>query len=100
MIITVARKPPENTLSANVAKHGTGLLNVENSRIGETKEVPRGFSRTSGTSYTGSVDGSLRRCTGRESGYDPNVGRWPANLIFVRLNTNHPLIRYFKVFDD
>jgi site-specific DNA-methyltransferase (adenine-specific) len=27
------------------------------------------------------VNGSLRRLTGTEGGFDPNVGRWPANVV-------------------
>ena len=34
-------------------------------------------------SLSGSRDGSLRREGGHEGGHNPNVGRWPSNLILV-----------------
>lgn len=80
--ICVARKPLIGTVSENVLAHGTGALNIDGCRVGDSKEVPSSVSRaSSGNSLFGSSDGSLRRETGLESGHNPNIGRWPANLI-------------------
>jgi len=50
----LVRKPFKGTVAANVLTHGTGGLNIDACRIGTSKEV----------------------------GFDPNVGRWPANVTF------------------
>lgn len=49
-------------------------LNVDACRIGTSKEVPASVSRTDGKVY-----GRFAQETGAEDGYNPNVGRWPAN---------------------
>lgn len=80
--IVLARKPlGEKTVAANVLKWGTGALNIDGCRIGTTKDVPASPSRSKGRVLCGSVDGSLRKETGEEDGHNPNVGRFPANLI-------------------
>lgn len=79
--IVLARKPVVGTVAENVAQWGTGGLNIDACRVGTTKDVPSSPTRTPGTSLSGSVDGSLRREAGEESGHDPNVGRWPANVL-------------------
>lgn len=74
--ITVARKPLAGTVAANVLAHGTGALNIDGCRVGTSKSVP--------ASPRGGQDrifGAYGAQTGDESGHDPNVGRWPANLI-------------------
>jgi site-specific DNA-methyltransferase (adenine-specific) len=79
--ICLARKPlSEKSIAANVLKWGTGALNIDGCRIGDSKNVPASVSRARGNSLSGSVDGSLRKQTGDEGGFDPNLGRWPANL--------------------
>jgi len=81
---TVARKPcGEGTAVGNVLRHAAGALNIGGCRIGTTKNVPASPSRTRGNALSGSVDGSLRRETGDEDGHNPNVGRWPANVVVV-----------------
>lgn len=80
--IVVARKPLIGTVAANVLRHGTGALNIDGCRIGTGKDVPASVSRgTGGQALSGSADGSLRREDGSGSGFDPNTGRWPANVI-------------------
>lgn len=80
--ICVARKPLVGTVADNVLEHGTGALNINACRVGATKDVPASVSRAAaGNSLSGSADGTLRRETGLESGHNPNVGRWPANVI-------------------
>ena len=74
--ITVARKPLRGTVAANVLAFGTGALNVDGCRVGTEKNVP--------ASPRGGQDriyGSYGAQDGTESGHDPNLGRWPANLI-------------------
>jgi len=77
--ITLARKPFKGTVAANVLRHGTGAINVDGCRVGTSKQVPASASTTPNAIY-GKGLGSLG--TGASgSGFDPNVGRWPANLI-------------------
>jgi DNA modification methylase len=74
--ITVARKPlGESTIAANVLKHGTGGLNIDESRVGtETITVNR---------HEGYNSNSLVESTkGKWKGKSEQVtGRFPANLI-------------------
>jgi DNA modification methylase len=81
--ICLARKPlSESSIAANVLKHGTGGINVDGCRVGTSKDVPASVSRgKNGKALSGSVDGSLRTEDGTEGGHNPNIGRWPANLI-------------------
>lgn len=83
-LVTLFRVPiVESTVAAQVMKTGTGALHIDACRIGVSKRVPGGLSRTAGTSLSGSLDGSLRRETGQEGGHNPNVGRWPTNFTLV-----------------
>jgi DNA modification methylase len=61
--ITVARKPFKGTVAANVLANGTGAMNIDGCRVGESVET----WPVSRTQY-------------RVSGIQPD-GRWPANLI-------------------
>jgi hypothetical protein len=87
-IIHILRKPPsEGTVAANTLKHGTGGLNIAASRVGTNKRVPKGLSRAaSGFSVRGFSDGGLRNETGDEDGHNPNIGRFPANVILQHLD--------------
>jgi DNA modification methylase len=77
--ITVARKPLECTVAANVLQHGCGGLNVDGCRVGANdldalqKNWDRVQSASQGIASTGlkAIDLSDRAPT----------GRWPANLI-------------------
>lgn len=73
--ITVARKPLDGTVAANVLAHGTGAINVDGCRVGTTKDVPASESTRSG--YMKGWNGGHSA----GDGFNPNVGRWPANLI-------------------
>lgn len=75
--ITMARKPLIGTVEANWCEHGTGALNIDGCRVGTEKEVPSGKPSQAGNRIYGAA--SLR--TEDESGRNPNIGRWPANLI-------------------
>jgi DNA modification methylase len=77
--ITVARKPLGGTVAENVLRHGTGALNVDGCRVGTSKKVPASASTTPNAIYGKGLGSLGTGATG--SGFDPNVGRWPANLI-------------------
>jgi len=80
--ILMAQKPfSERTGTLNVQRWGTGALNIDACRVGITKDVPASVSRTAGAVLSGSKDGSLRRETGQEDGHNPNIGRYPANVL-------------------
>jgi hypothetical protein len=71
--ITVARKPLDGTVAANVLRHGTGAINIDGTRVGT-----RG-----GTRMVGGPN-HLNKVYGRGMGGGDTEecgGRWPANLI-------------------
>jgi DNA modification methylase len=68
--VTVARKPIEGTVAANVLQHGCGGLNVDGCRVG-TERLP---SIAAGQAQIGTFERGLMVTPERE-------GRWPANLI-------------------
>lgn len=77
--ITVARKPLVGTVASNVTTWGTGAINIDGCRVGTSKDVPSSASSTPNAIYGVGI-GSLG--TGPSgSGFDPTIGRWPANLI-------------------
>lgn len=73
--ITVARKPLEGTVAANVLEHGTGALNIDGCRVAATDKTPAPVGV-----FVGSAIGptGLR---GERDGSADSLGRWPANLI-------------------
>ena len=75
--ITMARKPLEGTVAANVLAHGTGGLNVDGCRVGaEARPVMvRTETVVAATSMSGQSTGAT------SSGELTTSGRWPANLI-------------------
>ena len=78
--ITVARKPlGEKTVAANVLEHGTGAINVDGCRVGTSKNVPASVSKKAPANCYGKYAEAGE--TPGIGGHDPNVGRWPANLI-------------------
>jgi len=77
--IVMARKPLAGTVAANVLQHGTGALNVDGCRVGDSKSVPSSASKTANKIYGAGMT-SMTGGTNR-SGFDPNVGRWPANIV-------------------
>jgi len=76
--IIVARKPLEGTVAANVLAHGTGALNIDGCRVEGEKGVPASLPTNAGAKASGWGYGPRPEGT---SGFDPNIGRWPANLI-------------------
>ena len=75
--IILARKPLVGTVAANVQQFGTGGLNIDGCRIEGVKGTPASPRRAEqGAAYS-----DLGNDPGTGSGWDANVGRWPANLI-------------------
>ena len=73
--IVVARKPLVGTVAENVLRFGTGALNVDGCRIGETVET---WPAT--RSYAAGQRQPLHSGETQTTGAVP-AGRWPANLI-------------------
>jgi site-specific DNA-methyltransferase (adenine-specific) len=71
----LARKPLDGTYAENVLKHGTGVMNIDGCRVGDSKEVPASPKKVGRSLHTVSMPGK-----GGTSGFDPNIGRWPAHL--------------------
>lgn len=79
--ITVARKPLEGTVAANVLAHGTGALNIAGCRVGTDDSLNGGaYAETSQKQdRSGSLAGGLLK--GGIGSFNQPLGRWPANLI-------------------
>jgi site-specific DNA-methyltransferase (adenine-specific) len=74
----LVQKPiSESSIARNILKHGVGGLNIEACRIGTSERVPSGISKSSRTVYNGGYTGE----SGDEDGYNPDIGRYPANLV-------------------
>jgi len=76
--ITLARKPlSEKTVAANVLRHGTGAINIDDSRVGYGEKGPdRPFSQTVNTEaahWGNSKADDLQKYKSK--------GRWPANVV-------------------
>jgi site-specific DNA-methyltransferase (adenine-specific) len=80
--IILARKPLRGTVEDTVTSYGTGALNIDETRVGQSKNVPASPSNTHSNVYGKFGTGEGRLATG----FDPDVGRWPANLLL----THHP----------
>lgn len=76
--ILLVRKPLMGTVAANVLKYGTGGINIDGCRIGETKRVPGSLSKTTARN---SMSGPMMSDSLENSGHNENIGRWPANVI-------------------
>lgn len=72
--ITVARKPIEGTVAANVLKWGTGAINIDGCRVG-TKDTLSFGSRQIGDGV------KYGKCSPTTDGIQNPQGRFPANLI-------------------
>ncbi len=77
--IIVARKPLAGTVAQNVLAYGTGAINIDGCRVGTTKRVPSSLSKTENSVYGKGLGGYCQ--DGSESGHNPNIGRWPANVL-------------------
>lgn len=67
------------TVAANVLEHGTGAMNIDGCRIGDTKNVPASISKKAQANCYGAFAESGE--TSGVGGHDPNLGRWPANIL-------------------
>jgi len=79
---TLARKPlSEKTVAENVLKHGTGGINIDESRVGTEDKISEStYQDVRGNSYAGGQAVGRKRLEGRKYKQDPQ-GRFPANLI-------------------
>jgi DNA modification methylase len=64
-----------DAVAANVLKHGAGALNIDASRVGTIKDIPAsvGYRRDR-------AEWGMQVPSTGDSGFDPNIGRWPANV--------------------
>jgi hypothetical protein len=81
---TLVRKPlAENTIAANVLKHGTAGLNIDACRIAfENEEDEKSAVWGRGTDILGSNYVGGTHGNGKENIAPNNLGRFPANLVF------------------
>lgn len=75
--IVVARKPLDGTVAENLLRWGVGALNIDGCRVNGVKDTPASPRRAA----QNATFGDLSKDPGTGSGWDPNVGRWPANLM-------------------
>ena len=82
--ITLARKPPEGSIAANVLEHGTGALNIDACRIYATDDdraLMEARSHPNGTK-AGSSGGGIAMQFDKPHGFKSHPsGRWPANVV-------------------
>ena len=75
--IVLARKPLIGTVVANVLEWDTGGLNIDGCRVEGKKGIPASPRRAAqGPAYS-----DLGNDPGTGSGWDPDTGRWPANVL-------------------
>jgi DNA modification methylase len=87
--ITVARKPiEEKSVAENVLKHGTGAINVDESRVATGDNLNGGaYAENSNRSTlnsderTGAAAGMFQSSKNVGSDFEQPIGRFPANLI-------------------
>lgn len=79
--VCVARKPLAGTVATNVLTHGTGALNIDACRIAGVKGVPASPRKSANGGDAGGVYGRYEPLPTDTAGWDPNAGRWPANVV-------------------
>lgn len=79
--ITVARKPLIGTVEANWREHGTGALNIDACRVptGSMDDIHAKNPHTKGG--FGHGDAAVYGDSAGAPVYNPEAGRWPANVI-------------------
>lgn len=76
--IYLGQKPfSEKTGAANLLKHGVGAVNIDGCRVPGVKDTPASPRRAA----QNETYGDLSNDPGTGSGWDPNTGRHPANLL-------------------
>jgi DNA modification methylase len=80
--ITLARKPLDGTVAANVLKWHTGGINVDGCRVEapEAPDEPR-ICNNAGSRHVGILNGGKLSSVEPRTTSASNQGRWPANLI-------------------
>jgi hypothetical protein len=78
--VILAMRPLSWTFAENALQHGVAGLNVDGCRIGTSKDVP-----ASGTAAGSVCYGKRGPRTTDMDGFNPNIGRWPANVILSHL---------------
>lgn len=80
--IIVARKPLEGNVEQNVAKHGTGVINIDSARLDMGAEYNPNAIQRQKASGEGKVGGGFGagRLVGKEIPTFNAKGRWPANV--------------------
>ena len=85
--ITMARKPLEGTVAANVLAHGTGGINVDGCRVETTENLNGGAYCSGGNRQTlagderqGAAAGMFQPGKTVDADFTQPAGRWPANL--------------------
>lgn len=88
--IVMARKPFDDTVAANVLRHGVGGINIDACRIATSDNLNGGAYSTGGRESlpgddrSGPAAGMFAEGQGRLPGqYVQKAGRWPANLILT-----------------
>lgn len=74
--ITVARKPLNGTVAANITKHGTGAINIDGCRVATDDGSNRARPPRTPNEILGGGKG-----TNLTASEHNDLGRWPANLI-------------------
>ena len=91
--IVMARKPFKGSTVDNVLKHGTGAINIDDTRVGNHiwEYTPEGYSKESGK--------SLQFGKGREgievAFKEERVGRYPANVIMSEEEGKEEYKKYY-----
>jgi 16S rRNA G966 N2-methylase RsmD len=75
--ILAFRKPSKQTYADLALEYGSGSLNIEGSRIGTSKDIPASPRRAA----QNAAYGDLSKDPGTGDGWNPNIGRFPANLL-------------------
>ncbi len=75
----LARRPFKGTVVANVLKHGTGVLNVDECRVGDGGQLQ--WARPRDMGYHGGTDNGQAAATRNPA------GRWPPNLVLTHSAT-------------
>lgn len=84
--VTLARKPLEGTVAANVLKWGTGALNIDGCRIAHRNEADLAESAGKNRHADFDTKAGGNKVYGdysmvERTNYDGTKGRWPANVI-------------------
>jgi site-specific DNA-methyltransferase (adenine-specific) len=81
--ITLARRPLQGTVAANVLEHWTGALNVDGCRVAHGEDVDLTTVQRQQAEGTGIAVGKgfVGSILGKEVQMYKPAGRWPANLI-------------------